>query len=104
LLASGPWQRYTERLAPQIHEILALFDVPASAVQQIRMTRWGHAMPIARPSFIADYAENVRRPIAERIWFIEQDNWSLPAVENCLLDAEIFVPQIAAGLRRARTL
>jgi len=43
-------------------------------------------------------AELLRRPIAERIYFVNQDNWALPAVENCLLDAEIYAPQITAGL------
>ena len=34
----------------------------------------------------------------ERIFFVNQDNWALPAVENCLLDAEEYLPRIRAGL------
>ena len=63
------------------------------------MTSFGHGMPIAYPGFIANgTAEAVRRPFAEKIFFVQQDNWALPAVENCLLDAEHFAPLIAEGL------
>jgi hypothetical protein len=43
-------------------------------------------------------SERLRRPIADRSFFVNQDNWALPAVENCLLDAEFYLPQIRAGL------
>ncbi len=88
LLGDDPWLDYAQRLAPQVRRMLQWFDVPESKVRQIRMTRWGHAFPIARPGFIADgHAEAVRRPIQDRIFFANQDNWALPAVENSLLDA-----------------
>ena len=59
-------------------------------------------MPIARPGFIADgLAGLARRPIAETIYFVEQDNWALPAVETCLLEAETYSAEVAAGLVRA---
>jgi hypothetical protein len=99
LLHESGWDNYTRAIAPQVREMLALLDVPESAVRQIRMTRWGHAMPIARPGLIADgKTEFLRRPIDERIFFVNQDNWALPAVENCLLDAEEYLPRIRAGL------
>jgi hypothetical protein len=83
------WSDYAGRLAPQIDGILALLDVPRASVRQVRMTRWGHAMPIAYPGFIASgTAQQVRRPIRDRIYFVNQDNWSLPAFETCLLEAK----------------
>ena len=45
-----------------------------------------------------EITDQLRRPLDDRIYFVNQDNWALPAVENCLLDAEIYVPQIEAGL------
>lgn len=99
LHGEATWQDYAERLAPQIEPMLALLDVPTKAVKQIRMTYFGHGMPIAYPGFIAGgSAEAVRRPFEGKVFFVQQDNWALPAVENCLLDAEHFVPQIVAGL------
>lgn len=93
------WTDYSTRLAPQVTALLELLEVPASSVRQVRMTSFGHGMPIAYPGFIANgIAEAVRRPFAEKIFFVQQDNWALPAVENCLLDAEHFAPMVAEGL------
>lgn len=90
---------YAASLVPQIESMLALLGLDPSHVRQVRLTRWGHAVPVSRPNLIADgVTERVRRPIDERLFFVHQDNWALPAVENCLLDAEIFAPQVAAGL------
>jgi hypothetical protein len=99
LIVDNSHENYAESLAPRIKGILNVLKLNISDVQQIRLSRWGHALPIARPGIIANgIAEALRRPIDDRIYFVNQDNWALPAVENCLLDAEIFVPQIKAGL------
>ena len=79
---------YAALAAPQIRRLLTLVGVSATDVQQIRMTRWGHAMPYARPgAYAGDLCATLRRPIADRIWFANQDNWLLPAVETCLAEA-----------------
>lgn len=99
LLIEEGFANFTTALVPQIHELLALVGASPKSVRQIRLARWGHAMPIARPGLIADgIAGHLHRPIEERIFFVNQDNWALPAVENCLLDAEIYLPRIVAGL------
>ena len=89
LLLDEPWQHYTGLLVPQIRRMLALLDVPESAVRQVRLTRWGHAMPIPRPGLISyGTVEMAHRPIGNNLYFVNQDNWALPAVENSLLDAK----------------
>lgn len=99
LIVEDAWINYARASVPQIQAMLQMLDVPASAVRQVRVTRWSHALPIARIGLIADgTTAHLRRPLADRIFFVNQDNWALPAVENCLLDAEIFVPQIEASL------
>jgi hypothetical protein len=99
LLHESGWMSYAQSAVPQIHAMLAMLEVDASAVVQARMTRWGHAMPIAEVGLIADGTlEAVRRPIEDRIYFVNQDNWALPAVENCLLDAEYFAGLVREGL------
>lgn len=88
LVIPDPWQRYAEILAPQVRRILDLFGLAENSVRQIRMTRWGHALPVAEPGFIASgTADLLRCPIEDRIFFVNQDNWALPAVENSILDA-----------------
>lgn len=99
LLLNEPWRDYAERLAPQLRRMLSLLDVPESAVRQIRMSRWGHAMPIHVPGLIVNgIVDQLIRPIEERIWFVNQDNWALPAVENSLLDAERVAREISRRL------
>ena len=74
--------------APQIKRILSLLRLNENDVVGIRMARWGHAMPWAPPNSYSDgLGEELRRPIANRIWFANQDNWLLPAVETCLTEA-----------------
>ncbi len=99
LLTEPSWQNYAAAVVPQIRSMLRLLHLGPEAVTQVRLTRWGHAMPIAQPNLMADgVIDHLRRPIGNKIFFIHQDNWALPAVENCLLDAEIFVPHISAAL------
>ncbi|MDP7189718.1 MAG: FAD-dependent oxidoreductase [Phycisphaerales bacterium] len=99
LLIGTGWQGYAESLSGQIRKMLKMLDVPTSAVKQVRMTRWGHAMPISSPGLIGDgYCEQMQHPMDQRVWFVQQDNWALPAVENCLLDAKTYTDQIAALL------
>ncbi len=79
---------YAELAAPQIKRLLEVLGVGDSDVSSIRMTRWGHAMPYARPgAYTGDLCEILRRPISDRVWFANQDNWLLPAVETCLTEA-----------------
>ncbi len=84
---------------PPVRNILDLLGVEHSNVRQVRMIRWGHAAPIPKLRMFADgTVGHLQRPLEDRFYFVNQDNWSLPAVENCLLDAEIYVPQIEAAL------
>ncbi len=79
---------YAALAAPQIKRLLEVLSVTDSDVASIRMTRWGHAMPYARPgTYSGDLCDVLRRPMNDRIWFANQDNWLLPAVETCLQEA-----------------
>lgn len=95
LLMNSPWEHYVKLLLPQLRRMLSLLDVPDSAIRQVRLTRWGHAMPIARPGLIADrVVETAARPIDNKVFFVNQDNWALPAVENSILDAKSVTDEI----------
>jgi hypothetical protein len=99
LIFPNGWQTFADRLAPQLETLLQTLGVDRRLVRQVRMTRWGHSMPIAAVGFLATgLAELVRRPIRDRVFFVNQDNWALPAVETCLLEAEAYAPLIEAGL------
>jgi glycine/D-amino acid oxidase-like deaminating enzyme len=99
LIVDDGWQHYAERAAADIRAALPVFGFTARDVIQVRLTRWGHAMPIAAPNLIASGAiEHVRRPFEGLVYFVNQDNWALPAVETCLLEAEHYAERIAREL------
>jgi hypothetical protein len=90
-LIPGAWEDFSARMAPQIHRILRLLDISQDAVQQVRISRWGHSMPFSRVNFITDgHPDVLRSPYLDRVWFVNQDNWALPAFETCLLEAGHF--------------
>jgi len=99
MAVEGALESLSARMIPQLDATLNVLGLSRSNVKQVRLTRWGHAMPISKVNFInSGDAELVRSPIDEKIFFVQQDNWALPAVENALLDAYYYAPQIAAGL------
>jgi hypothetical protein len=99
IVQESDWQAYAELGAAQIRRALATVGLGPGDIAQVRLTRWGHAMPYAQPTQIGGgTAEILRRPLAERIWFVNQDNWMLPAVETCLEEAITFTDAIRARL------
>lgn len=95
LLAPEDFERVALRLRPELDLALSLLGLDRRAVRQIRLARWGHAMPIADVGLIAEgVCERIREPWRERVFFVCQDNWALPAVETCLLEAEAMRPRI----------
>ena len=99
IVGEDDWRASAERAAPQIAGIVASLGVHPHHVRQVRLARWGHAMPYAVPgSLSSGLPQELRRPIDGRIWFVNQDNWLLPAVETCLTEAMRATAQIDAAL------
>lgn len=97
IVGENDWMTYAELGAGQIKRALSSVGLSMADIDHVRFTRWGHAMPYAQPGQIASgIAEIVRRPIADRIWFVNQDNWMLPAVETCLEEAHSTADAIRA--------
>ncbi len=89
----------TTLLAPHLERALGTLAMTIDDVVQVRYARWGHSMPIAAPGLIAGgICDRLRRPFQDHVFFVHQDNWALPAVETCLLEAEAMRPLITAGL------
>lgn len=91
----GAWHDAAEQGAPQIRRLLHVLELDATDVAAVRLTRWGHAMPYARPNaYRSSLCPTLRRPIEGRVWFANQDNWLLPAVETCLGEAAWVAGQV----------
>lgn len=97
--SSEPLKVYGASLAARVDGLLGLFGLDRSALRQVRLCRWGHAMPVCSPGLIASgVVGHLRRPLDGVVYFVQQDNWALPAVENSLLDAKTYTDELRAGL------
>ncbi len=99
LIADDSLARFAPRSLPEIDSVLSIVGRTRADIESVRLARWGHAMPLARPNMIASGAcQRLRAPWQDHIFFVAADNWALPAVETCLLEAEAMRPLIEAGL------
>ena len=80
-----------------IARLLPALRMKASQIVDLRIARWGHPIPVPAPGLIAEGAmEMIRKPFRNRVFFIDQDNWMLPAMETGLTEAMQFTPAIHA--------
>ena len=99
IIADDAFEVFANRVAPELDAALNILQLNRSDIKQIRLTRWGHAMPIAKVGLISrGVSEAVREPWRDHVFFVNADNWSLPAVETCLEEALHFAPKIELGL------
>ncbi len=99
LIADDSRDAFAHLLAQQIDTMLTILGLGRRDVRQVRLARWGHSMPIASPRLLSDgVVDELRRPFQDQIHFVHCDNWVLPAVEKCLLEAEALAPKIERGL------
>lgn len=92
-------ERVGTRFLPHLDRVLGALGLGRQHVEQVRMTRWGHPIPVSAPNMIAHgHVQAARAPIDGKVFFVNQDNWALPAVENTLLDAIEFAPMVPEGL------
>eukprot|EP00913_Durusdinium_trenchii_P006452 g6064.t1 len=99
LVLHDPYERFAGAIANQLREVLPTIGLTEAAVEEVRLTRWGHALPLAEPGFIASGAPGeLLRPFEGRVHFVNQDNWALPAVENSVFDAVNVSERIASQL------
>jgi phytoene dehydrogenase-like protein len=79
-------------------EILPLLGVDLASVRDIRMTRWGHPIPVAHQGLhISGVVDRIQKPYRERVFFVEQDNWVTPAIETAVGEAEYWANVINRG-------
>lgn len=96
ILVPGAYDRFKKEFEKQIfQEIFPALKLRRDQIVDFRLTRWGHALPLGSPGFIANgHAERVRKPFHGRVFFAHQDNWALPAFETGVEDALHWASQI----------
>ena len=102
MFGGGGYNGFKKEFQTQVSkEILPFFSLSEADVFDIRISRFGHAMPWAEPGFIKNgHAQKVQSVFGNRIFFVEQDNWALPAIENCAADALRWSKKVAELLKK----
>lgn len=90
------YERFRKDFEDQIkQEILPSLGVNPQNIVDVRLSRWGHPMPIGAPGTISKgVAEAIRKPFGKRVFFVEQDNWMLPAIETAAEEALFWAPKV----------
>jgi hypothetical protein len=98
IYADGSYDRARAEFEREIRtEILPIVGASVSDIADLRITRWGHPIPVGAPGMIhRGVAEAAHQPFKGRVFFVEQDNWMLPAIETCATEALRWTPKARA--------
>jgi hypothetical protein len=92
------YERHKGYIETALPSLLTALGVAPDRVADIRMTRWGHALPIAATGLYSSGAlERASAPMEGRIFFAQQDNYANPSFESAVGSAIL----AATGARRA---
>jgi hypothetical protein len=102
IYAESAYDSIRKEFMDEIPQILDLLDIKSEEVLDLRLARWGHPLPVASPGlFKSGKLEILRRTFGNRVFFVEQDNWMLPAVETCAAEALRVAPLVQDLLKPA---
>lgn len=101
LYAESSYAKYRQEFEQQIHsQVLPLLGLHSENIVDLRLTRWGHPMPLSGIGQVADGTmDAARATFKKRVFFVEQDNWMLPCVETCSAEALAMAPKIRKFLK-----
>ncbi len=81
-------QKYRDQYLRDIQPVLETLGLKADDIHGLRMTRWGHALPLAAPGLLVDGLAAAASASIGRIHFANQDNTMNPSFESAF-DAAI---------------
>lgn len=99
LFAPDAYAKHKTAFEAAIPEVAKIAGVSVDRIEAIRITRWGHPMPLAATGLIAQgVVQKAHQPIAGRIFFAQQDNWCSPAFEPAFASAQEAARRVKAIL------
>ncbi len=106
LYESGAYEKFRSEFENQIrNDVLPILKINPHELVDIRLTQWGHAIPIAQPGLLAgNVCQKVRAPHKDRVFFVEQDNWALPAMETSASEAIYWEPFVRKVVSRKKSI
>lgn len=92
-------QKHLVQSQNEIAAFCKAVNIDASKIKGYRLTRWGHSLPLANKGTIASgTVANLIKPINDKIFFANQDNWVNPAFE-CAFSEALTVAQKIESLK-----
>jgi protoporphyrinogen oxidase len=100
LNAPEAYGEYRKKFEEQIAKsVLPLLELSQADVADLRLTLWGHALPVATPGLYGDGTiEQLRKPFKGRVIFVEQDNWLYPSTQTGATDTILLQGDIQRAL------
>lgn len=84
LFAPFAHEKFKNRMIEGATPILKKLGLSTTNISVVRMTRWGHALPLAVVGALADgYPQRAHEPFG-RVFFANQDNWVNPCFDTAL--------------------
>jgi len=89
LIIPDSFEHFNSRIRKDLFEkILPTLGYLNTDLRDLRLTRWGHPIPLAKPGFYWSGAPSaLAKPYGSRIFFVNQDTWAAPAIETCAHEA-----------------
>lgn len=89
LMGENAYETQKNRFQNQIqNSILPLLHLKQNDIVDLRLARFGHALPLAKKGFFQkNYVQDLRQPFKNRVFFVEQDNWAYPSLQTGATDA-----------------
>jgi protoporphyrinogen oxidase len=96
LYKTGSYEKQKAKLERQINKkILPMLKLSKADVVGLRLTLWGHALPISyKGVYRSGDIDILRRPFKEKVFFVEQDNWSYPSFQTGATEVALLKKQI----------
>jgi protoporphyrinogen oxidase len=105
LLHEGAYETVRAEILQQLtDEIAPLYGFTSDAIQDVRIARWGHPISVSRPGLVRQgVSDALRKPFRDRVFFVEQDNVPLPAIETALGEAFFWSDQVRSKVATSST-
>ncbi|NUM59975.1 MAG: FAD-dependent oxidoreductase [Bdellovibrionaceae bacterium] len=98
LLSPFAHDKHKSFLLDELNIFLENQQIPSSEVHAVRMTLWGHAIPVCQAGFASsELLKKASQPLGN-IYFVNQDNQISPSFEAVEYEAE----KLVFGVRRKR--
>lgn len=83
LFNPGSHEKYKNRYLQDVAPVLESMNLNLSDIHGVRLTRWGHALPLARVGLLEDgVPQKASESLQGVVHFANQDNWANPCFET----------------------